>query len=242
MARHSHFHNIQKQKNALDAVRGKVFTVHAKMIAVAARNGGDPSMNPTLRSAIDRAKADNVPNANIERAIKKGTGEDKEGTVYEMLTYEVLGPEGSVFMADAVTDNKNRTLLMLRTALSKLGGNLGSAGSVGWKFDKKAYLKVATGGKSGDEVELALIDAGADDLEPGEEGFYDVYAAPDRLAEVRGNLEAAGFKVAKDELIWMPKEWMQVSDAELSRKIEAIWEALEENDDITQVFTNAEIE
>ena len=145
-------------------------------------------------------------------------------------------------MADAVTDNKNRTLLMLRTALSKLGGNLGSAGSVAWKVSRKAYLKVAVGAKAGDELELALIDAGADDMEAGDEGFYDVYAAPDQLASVRANLESAGLKVEKDELVWRPKEWMKVSDADLAQKIEAIWAALEENDDITSVASNVDFQ
>ena len=167
---------LKKRKGAADKVRGKVFTVHAKLIEIAAKRGGDPVMNPGLRTAIDKAKSDNVPNANIERAVRRGTGEDKDGVVYEEATYEAFGPEGSVFMIDVITDNKNRSLGNLRVILQKKGGNLGAAGSVGWKFESKAYFEVAGNG-SGDEVEMKIIDCGADDLISLGEGKYEVYAA-----------------------------------------------------------------
>ena len=174
MARHSHFANMKRWKAVVDAERGKIFTVHARLIAVAAKNGGDPVMNPMLRSAIDHAKAANVPNANIERAIKKGTGEDKDGSVFVEVTYEAIGPSGSAFLIDVITDNTNRALLNIRTILSKTDGNLGSSGSVMWKFAKKAYFLVDVGTTAADEAELMLIDAGADDLGQDEEGHFEV--------------------------------------------------------------------
>lgn len=240
MARHSHFANIKRWKDKVDAQRGKVFTVHARLIAVAAKNGGDPSMNPTLRAAIDRAKAANVPNTNIERAIKKGTGEDKEGSVFEEVTYEAIGPGGSAFLIDVITDNKNRALLNIRTILGKNGGSLGSSGSVMWKFAKKAYLLVNIQGKDAEEAELTLIDAGADDLAVTDEGQFEVYAAPDQLGEVRKKVEAAGFKVEKDELVWQAKDPLVVADLETAQKILKLAEALEEDEDIVRVTNDVD--
>ena len=241
MAKHSHFDNIKRSKALVDAQRGKVFTVHARLIAIAARAGGDPMMNAALKSAIDHAKAANVPNANIERAIKKGTGEDKEGAALEEGTYEAFGPAGVVFMVDVITDNKNRALTNIRTVLTKNGGNLGSAGSVAWKFDKKAYFLVDVKGKSGDEVELNLIDCGADEFEM-DEGKYEVFAAPEKLAEVRAALEAAGFLVEKDELVWKPKELLMVSDLEPAKTTFKLMELLEADEDVVRVTTNAAVD
>lgn len=241
MAKHSHFDNIKRWKSVTDAARGKVFTVHARLIAVAARSGGDVAMNANLRAAIERAKEANVPNANIERAIKKGTGEDKDGAVFEEATYEAFGPEGTVFMVDVITDNKNRALGNVRLALMKNGGNIGSAGSVAWKFDKKAYFLVDGSGKSADEAELALIDCGADDLEE-DEGKYEVYASPDQLAEVKKNLLAAGFKVEKDELVWRPKDKLVLTDLETAKKVQKLIEVLDEDEDVVRVTTNAEVD
>jgi YebC/PmpR family DNA-binding regulatory protein len=240
MAKHSHFDNIKRSKALVDAQRGKVFTVHARLIAIAARAGGDPVMNAALKSAIDRAKAANVPNANIERAIKKGTGEDKEGTVLEEGTYEALGPSGVVFMVDVITDNKNRALTNIRTILTKNGGNLGSSGSVAWKFDKKAYFLVDPAGQSADEAELALIDCGADDLE-ADEGKYEVYASPEKLGEMRKALAAAGFKVEKDELVWLPKDKLMISDLDTAKTVLKLMELLDEDEDVMRVTTNAEV-
>lgn len=242
MARHSHFANIKRWKDKVDAKRGKIFTMHARLIAIAAKAGGDPSMNPGLRSAIDRARAENVPNANIERAIKKGTGEDKEGTVYEEATYEAFGPGGTAFLIDVITDNKNRALTSIRTILTKNGGNLASAGSVSWKFAKKAYLLVDASGKSADEAELALIDCGADDLAVTDEGKFEVYSAPDKLGEVKKAVESAGFKVEKDELVWQPKDEVKVSDEETAKKIIALEDLLDEDEDTVRVTTNVDFD
>lgn len=241
MAKHSHFDNIKRSKAIVDGVRGKAFTMHARLIAIAARAGGDPMMNSNLRSAIDRAKEDNVPNANIERAIKKGTGEDKDGAVFEEATYEGFGPEGCVMMIDVITDNTNRAIGNLRVASMKNGGNIGSSGSVAWKFDKKAFLLVETHGKMGDDVELDLIDAGADDFVSAE-GKYEVYAPIDQLGNVRKNIEAKGYKVEKSELVWKPKETMIVSDVELAKKIMKLVEVVEADDDVSRVTTNVDFD
>lgn len=240
MARHSHFANMKRWKAVVDAERGKIFTVHARLIAVAAKSGGDPNMNPLLRSAIDHAKAANVPNANIERAIKKGTGEDKEGSVFVEVTYEALGPSGSAFLIDVITDNTNRALLNIRTVLSKTDGNLGSSGSVMWKFNKKAYFLVDVGTTATDEAELMLIDAGADDLARDEEGHFELYAAADQLGEVRKKIEGLGFKLLKDELMWDPKDTLMVTDLEIAQKIIKLNDALEADDDVVRVTNNVD--
>lgn len=241
MARHSHFANIKRWKDKVDAVRGKVFTVHARLIAVAAKNGGDPAMNPGLRAAIDHAKAANVPNANIERAIKKGTGEDKEGSIFEEVTYEAMGPGGSAFLIDTITDNKNRALLNLRTILSKNDGNLSSSGSVMWRFDKKAFLLVDSHGKTGEDTELNIIDSGADDFTYAD-GKYEIYGAPDQLAEMKRKLSSNGYKIEKDELIWQPKEELIIEDLEIAKAVLALTEALEADDDIVRVSSNIDFD
>lgn len=240
MARHSHFANIKRAKDATDAVRGKVFTMHARMIAIAARAGGDPTMNIALATAIERAKAANVPNSNIERAIKKGTGEDKEGVVFEEATYEAIGPGGSAFLIDVITDNKNRSLTNVRTLLSKNGGNLGSSGSVSWKFEKKGYLVVDAGEKKGDEVELSLIECGAEDLTENDAGHYEVYCAPGDLGAVRDAVKEVDFKVVKDELAWRSKNLQVITDLDVAKKILQLTEVLDEDDDVARVTTDTD--
>ncbi len=247
MARHSHFANIKRWKAVTDGIRGKAFTMHARLIAIAARSGGDPSMNSNLRAAIERAKEDNVPNANIERAIKKGTGEDKDGSVFEEVTYEGFGPGGSVMLIDVVTDNTNRAIGNLRVATTKNEGNIGSSGSVSWKFDKKAFLRVDTQGKIGEELELDLIDAGADDFayDAGNDDAgprYEVYAPVDQLGKLRQAIEGKGYKVEKAEWVWKPKDTMIVSDLELAKKIMKLVEVIEADDDVSRVTTNVDFD
>ncbi len=242
MAKHSHFDNIKRSKALVDGVRGKVFTMHARLIAIAARAGGDPVMNSNLRAAIDRAKEDNVPNANIDRAIKKGTGEDKDGAVFEEVTYEAFGPDGSVMMIDVITDNTNRAFSNLRTILTKNGGNIGSSGSVAWKFEKKAFLRVNTGGKSGDDVELELIDAGADDLTQDEEGHFEVYAPVEQMGSVRKALEAKGYKIVKAELVWKPKDTKMISDLAIAKETLKLVELVEADDDVSRVTTDVDFD
>ncbi len=242
MSGHSKWATTKHKKAAIDAKRGKVFTIHAKMIAIAARSGGDPVMNPGLRLAIDRAKADNVPNANIDRAVKKGTGEDKDAAAYEEVTYEAFGPDGTVFMIDCITDNKNRTLMTLRTLISKSGGNLGSGGSVAWKFDRKSYLLVDLKGKDVDTAEMDLIDCGADDLVKTDEGKFELYASPDSLAEVRDAVEQKGYSVEKAELIWKAKEEMIISDVELAKKLMSFMDAIDEDEDVNEIHSNVDFD
>lgn len=241
MARHSHWANIKKKKGAADAIKGKALTLHAKLVEIAARKGGDPSMNPSLRGAIDKAKADNVPNANIERAIKRGTGEDKDAAILQEVTYEAFGPAGAVFLIDVITDNTNRSFANLRTITTKNGGNMGAAGSVAWKFDKKAYFLLDAGKKSNDEAELEIIDCGADDLK-ADEGKYEVYADPNKLGEIRSALVAKGFKVEKDELIWMAKEEMKVGDVETAKSIINLMDLIEEDEDVSKVSSNVDFD
>lgn len=238
MSGHSKWHSIKHKKGALDAKRGKIFTMHAKLIAITARGGADPNLNAALRTAIDRAKADNVPNANIERAILKGSGQDKDANQYEEVTYEAFGPGGVVFMIDCVTDNKNRTHGSLRLLLEKQGGNLGSAGSVAWKFDKKAFLLVKPKGVSPEEAELMLIDCGAEELELNEEGSFELYSPADQLGSVKKAVEALGFEVEKDELIWKAKEEIPVTDEGAMEKVLKLMEKIEEDEDVNQVFCN----
>lgn len=242
MAKHSHFDNIKRSKALVDGVRGKVFTMHARLVAIAARAGGDPTMNANLRAAIDRAKEDNVPNANIDRAIKKGTGEDKDGAIFEEVTYEAFGPDGSVMMIDVITDNTNRAFSNLRTILTKNGGNIGSSGSVAWKFDKKAFLRVDTGGKAGDDVELDLIDAGADDLAQDDEGNFEVYAPVEQMGSVRKALEAKGFKIVKAELVWKPKDTKLISDLAIAKETLKLVELVEADDDVSRVTTDVDFD
>lgn len=242
MSGHSKWHSIKHKKGAADAKRGKIFTMHAKLITIAAKAGGDPEMNPSLRAAIDRAKADNVPNNNIDRAIKKGTGEDKDAAIYEEITYEAMGPDGSAFMIDVITDNKNRSHTNVKTLVNKNGGTMGSSGSVGWKFDKKAFLLVDPAGKSADEAELELIDCGADDIQPAEEGKFEVYTEVANFFDVKKAVEAAGFKVEKDELVWKAKEEMKVDDVALAKKIIKLMEAIDEDEDVSQVSSNVDFD
>jgi len=241
MSGHSKWNSIKHKKGAADAKRGKVFTVHAKMIAMAARNGGDPDMNPSLRTAIDRAKADNVPNNNIERAVKKGSGADKDAANYEELTYEAIGPGGTAFMIDVITDNKNRSLTNVRSILSKGGGNLGSAGSVGWKFDKKAFLLVDVVGKSAEDAELELMDSGADDILEAD-GKFEIYAAPERFNLVKQAVLDMGYKVEKDELIWQAKDEVKVTDLDLGKKLVSLMEKLDDDEDVSCVSSDADFD
>ncbi|MEK7146527.1 MAG: YebC/PmpR family DNA-binding transcriptional regulator [Patescibacteria group bacterium] len=241
MSGHSKWNTIKHKKGATDAKRGKIFTLHARMVALAARSGGDPAMNPALRTAIDRAKADNVPNDNIDRAIKKGTGEDKDGAQIEEITYEAFGPEGSSFLIDVITDNKNRSLTNIRTLLTKNGGNMGAAGTVAWKFDKKAYLLVDAAGKNPDDVELELIDAGADDLEKVDDKF-ELTVSLEKWGEVKKKVEAAGYKIEKDEAVWVPKDPLPVTDPELAKKLVHLMELIEEDDDVNKVSSNVDFD
>lgn len=240
MARHSHFHNIMVKKGAADKIRGKIFTKHARFIAVAAASGGDPNMNSLLRIAIENARADNMPKDNIERAIKKGTGEDKEGIIFSEITYEGFGPGGIVLLISVITDNKNRTLGALKLVLNKHGGRLAESGSVAWMFEQKGQIRVKGSGNE-EEDELKFIDAGALDIEEADDGEFFIYTKPQDLASTKRNLEQAGFHVLSAELNFMPKNLVKVEDSGVVKEIFELIDVLNEEDDVTKVAANFEI-
>ena len=234
MAKHSKWAKVKNYKGAADAKRSGVFTKHARAIAVAARNGADPSANFQLRMAIDAARADNVPNDNIERAIARGSGADASEQMKEVL-YEGFGPGGAALLIEAVTDNPNRTVQNLRNIVSKLGGNL--SGSVQWQFERRGVLRLPKEAGSGDDFQLALIDLGAADVEEDDEGTT-VFTAPADLERVRAALVGKGWTPDAAEAAWIPKEQLSLSgsDAETFQKI---WDELNEDDDVQKVATNA---
>ena len=242
MAGHSKWANIKHKKGAADAKRGKVFTKHAKLITIAARDGGgDPEMNPGLRTAIANAKADNVPNSNIEKAIKKGTGEDKDGADLKEMMYEGFGPAGTTMMVQVVTDNSNRSFTNVKTVFNKTGGNMGEAGTVAYLYDRKGVVIASTEGKDSDEAELEAIDAGAEDLQRDGD-IFEITTAFEELSDVRDNLEKAGFKIEKAEISYLPKMPVHIDNLEDAKKVLKLVEALEDDEDVTNVFSNFDIE
>lgn len=240
MSGHSKWHSIKHKKGAADAKRGKVFTQHAKLIVLAAQQGGDPEMNPSLRSAIDRAKMDNVPNANIDRAIKKGTGELKDGEILSETSYEGYGPGGTAIYVQAITDNKNRTLANVRSAFTKHGGNLGETGCVAWMFEKKGLIILNTEGLDVEEVEMAVIESGADDMS-AEGETMEVYTAYQELGNVKKALESAGMKVESADISFIAKDTVKVEDVSVAKKILRLMDVLEEDEDVTNVSSNFDI-
>lgn len=244
MARHSHWHQIRLKKGAADKLRGKLFTKHARLIEIAARSSGDPVMNANLRFAIENARADNLPRENIERAIKKGTGELKGATQMEEIVYEGYGPAGTAFIIDALTDNKNRTSQFVRSMFEKFGGNLGGSGSTNFMFELKGVLNVKLRSDA-EQDELDIIDAGAEDVETtnGSQlaaGFI-IYTAPLELAAVRKKLQEKGFEIFSAELSKIPKNPITIADPKTAEKLLELTEALEESDDISNVSANFDI-
>ena len=241
MSGHSKWHSIKHKKGAADAKRGKVFTQHAKMIVLAAQQGGgDPEMNPSLRVAIDRAKMDNLPNINIDRAIKKGTGESKDGTIISEVAYEGYGPGGTAIYVQALTDNKNRTLANVRHAFTKNGGNLGATGCVAWMFQKKGLIVLNTEGLDLEEVEMAVIESGAEDMS-ADGATIEVFTGYEDLMEVKKTLEKAGMKVESADIAFIPKDTVKVEDASTAKKILKVMDALEEDEDVSNVASNFDI-
>lgn len=218
-----------------------MFTRHAHLIEVAARTaGGDPNMNAGLRMAIENARADNLPGENIDRAIKKGTGELKGEVSFQEVSYEGFGPGGVAFIVDTLTDNKNRTSQSVRTIFQKQGGNMGSMGSTSFLFDIKGEVTVRK--KNGTEAdELELIDAGADDLEDSGDSYV-VYTQPGLLAKVRDAVSRKDFVVKSAELVKIAKTLVDIADKTIVDKITELLEALDEDDDVTNVWVNGRFE
>ena len=240
MARHSHWHQIRLKKGAADQKRGKVFSKHARLIEVGARRGGgDPRMNPSLASLIENARADNMPRENIDRAIKKGTGESKDAAQFEEVLYEGFGPGGTAFLVETLTDNKNRTNQTVRGVLQTAGGSIGSAGATSFLFDRKGEI-VVNAKSTRDEDELAIIDAGAEDLEEIENAYV-VYTAASALAQVRDELKQKGFTVTSSKLTFLPKVAITVDDAALAEKLFDLVDGLESEEDVTNVSYNFEV-
>lgn len=239
MSGHSKWHSIKYKKGIADAKRGKIFTKHAKLITIATRDsGGDVEMNPALRTAVANAKADNMPNTNIEKAIKKGTGEDKDGAVFSEVMYEGFGPANTVFYVQVITDNKNRSVASVKNIFSKNGGNLGEAGTVGWMFEKKGVVLVEDGGDE-EAAELAIIDSGAEDFTL-EDDVFEILTDPIDLMKVRDNLVEAGLAVKNAEISYIPKNTVLIDDLADAEKIVRLIDALEDDDDVSRVYGNHE--
>ncbi|HET6527320.1 MAG TPA: YebC/PmpR family DNA-binding transcriptional regulator [Balneolaceae bacterium] len=238
MAGHSKWSNIKHKKAREDKKRAKVFNKHLREITVSAREGGgDPDMNARLSVALDNAKSDNVPKDNIERAIKKGTGELDEGDGrYEDATYEGYGPGGIAYFIEVTTNNYNRTVGEIRHIFSKQGGNLGTDGSVSYLFEQKGMIRVKAEGRDDEEFMLHAIDAGAEDIE-NDEDFFLVTTAREAMYEVRNNLEELDFEIESAELVRIPMTEVKV-DAEVAESNLKLMEKFEDNDDVSNVFTN----
>ena len=239
MSGHSKWHSIKHKKGALDAKRGKLFTKFIKEITVAARSGGgDPDGNARLRKAIFDAKAGNMPNDTIDRAVRRGTGEE-DGVHYEEITYEGYGPRGVALLIESMTDNRNRTVAEIRHLLGKNGGNLGESGSVGWIFDKKGYIVVDKAARPEDELFELAIEAGADDLRNDEENF-EIITAPDNFETVLAAVKAAGDEPQLAEVMMVPQNYVQLEGQD-ARQMLKLMEALEDHEDVQKVSANFDI-
>jgi len=232
---HSKWSTIKRQKGAKDAVRGAVFTKLGNAIAIAARSGTDPELNFSLRLAIDKARAANMPMANIQRAIDRI--KDKNAAQIQEVMYEGYGPGGVAILVECATDNINRTYPEVRLAFSKHGGNLAEKGAVAFQFDHKGMIRV---GGSGDELLLVALDAGAEDVQD-EDGESVIYTAAADLAKVREGLAAAGIPILEAELTYVPNTTVTVNDKETAGKIMRLMDALDELDDVTNTHVNFDI-
>lgn len=240
MSGHSKWATIKRKKGKADAERGKLFTRLIKEITIAAREGGgNADANPRLRQAVDKAKEGSMPGENIERAIKRGTGE-LEGVNYEEVTYEGYGPGGVAIMAQAVTDNRNRTVSDIRHVFSRNGGSLAEAGAVAWVFQSKGWITVDKSSAKEDDVFLVALDAGAEDIDT-ESDSYGITTAPADLDRVRKALEDAGIPVADADLNRLPTTNVKVEGKQAEQVIRLI-EALEDHDDIQKVYSNFEMD
>jgi len=240
MSGHSKWHTIKHKKAAVDAKRGRVFTRIIKELTVAARlGGGDPDGNPRLRTVLLAAKAANMPKDNIEKAIKKGTGE-LPGVSYEEITYEGYGPGGVAVYVQAVTDNRNRTLPEIRHLFSKYGGNLGESNCVGWMFEKKGYIVVAKGHGSEEDLLEVVLEAGGDDVRDDGEN-WEVLTPPDSLEVVREALTGRGLSVSTAEVSMVPKNTVKL-EGKKAQQLMTMMEALEEHDDVQNVWANFDID
>ena len=241
MAGHSKWAQIKHKKAHVDAKRGKIFSKIVKEISVAARlGGGDVSGNPRLRQAIEKAKEVNMPQDNIKRAIMKGTG-DLPGVSYEETLYEGYGPGGVAILLEALTDNKNRTTPEIRHILSKHGGNLGEAGCVSWMFTKRGYILLEKSKIDEDSLMAVALEAGAEDMrnDPKEDS-YEVISSPEDMVKIKEALELSGMPVSLAEITMLPTNYITLDDKQAEQMLKLV-DALEDNDDIQNVYTNFDI-
>ncbi len=240
MAGHSKWANIKHKKGAEDAKRGKIFTRLVKEIIVAARmGGGDPNANPRLRSVIQSAKQQNLPKENLERAIKKGTGE-LEGVNYEEITYEGYGPGGAAVFVESLTDNRNRTVADVRHLFNKHGGNLGENGCVAWMFDKKGWIPVKKADVDEDALMEIALEAGAEDIRDEGDDVFEVITTPDAFEAVCEALDAANIPYEDAEVTMLPQTTVSLTGTD-AEKMFKLMNALDDHDDVQKVNTNADI-
>jgi YebC/PmpR family DNA-binding regulatory protein len=240
MSGHSKWASIKRKKAVTDSRRGQLWTRLLKEITVASRlGGGDPDGNPRLRVAVQEAKSANVPNDNIDRAIKRGTG-DLEGVDYEEVSYEGYGPGGAAILVEAVTDNRNRTVAEVRHAFSRHGGNLGENGCVSWMFDKRGYVAFDRSSMTEEQFMELAVELEADDLSSTEDG-YEIFTSPESYLETRDAVAVRGFEPAAGEISMIPKTYAELSEEHL-QKASRLIEALEELDDVQNVWSNVDLE
>ena len=237
MSGHSKWNNIKRKKEATDAAKGKIFTKIGREITVCVKEGGpDPSTNAKLRDLIAKAKANNVPNDNIDRVIKKAAGEGDKNN-YETIVYEGYGPNGVAVIVECLTDNKNRTAADVRHYFDKFGGNLGTPGCVSFMFSEKGILVLENTGLDEDQVMEDCFDAGADDFDMGDDAI-EVSCAPSALRGLREGLTAKGYHVLTAEVMQIPATYTTLEDEESIKKMNLLLENLEENDDVQNVYHN----
>ncbi|MDD2332007.1 MAG: YebC/PmpR family DNA-binding transcriptional regulator [Candidatus Cloacimonetes bacterium] len=237
MSGHNKWSTIKHKKAATDAKRGKIYTRLVKEIILAAKSGGgDPDTNPRLRTAIGAAKKENMPRDNIERAIKRGTGEI-EGAAFEEITYEGYGHNGVGIVVDVMTDNKNRTVAEVRHMFSKYGGNMAENGAVSWNFEQKGFFNIPVAGLDEDEFMMQALEAGAEDVQLSDD-MFEIYTSPSEFHTVLANMEALGFPIENAELTRVPKNTIQADD--VAEKLIRLIEMLEDLDDVQKVYANFE--
>ena len=241
MSGHSKWSSIKHKKGAADAKRGQLFSKLSRAIIVAAKEGGgDPANNMSLQNAIEKAKSYSMPKDNIDRAIAKGSGADADAEAFETIVYEGYGPEGVAVIVEALTDNRNRTAADVRHLFAKHGGNLGTAGAVAWQFDRRGVVVVPSEGVDEEKLLLVAADGGAEDIE--QDGtVFQVTSAPEALAAVRQAIQGAGFSVDSAELMLVPKTTVEIGDEQKARQVMRLIDALEENDDVQDVYANFDI-
>jgi len=238
---HSKWSSIKHKKGAADAKRGKLFSKLSRAIIVAAKEGGgDPANNLALQNAIEKARSYSMPKDNIDRAVARGSGSDTDAEAFETVVYEGYGPEGVAVLVEALTDNRNRTASDVRHLFTRHGGNLGATGAVAWQFERRGVVLVPAEGVDEDELMLVAADAGAEDVERDGDVFQ-VTSAAEELAAVRTAIEQAGFDVESAELTMVPKTTVAIEDESKARQVMRLIDALEDNDDVQDVYANFDI-